>query len=480
MITNRPKIICHMVTSIDGKVTGSFLNLKEAENGIDKYYDAHKHFGYSFACGRVTMEESFTHGYYPDLSKFKDAPDYEGDYYPCTEFHYVIAFDRYGKLGWKSNILHDSDPRYDGFHILEVVTKKAPKEYLAYLRSIELPYIICGEEDIDLELAMLKLYHCFHITGILLEGGSIINGEFHKLDLIDQLSIFTVPIVADNDSKSLFTNSMLKEYQILSSIKMEDVVDTQYYNNKHDVFNASIGPKDINECLLEIKKLKDDNIKQIKYDEDKLYQMALTIEEKLSFDEISCDCDEYGYIELHNDIIHPYMLKFIPKMTGAKERTVKNILSGHKVAIYNEENGNFSIVDYRDVVNFNEENYYILSNTEHIREIINSMSLEEFISDTDDIESKKIYQAFIDNELALDDIFTSKILITPYIKHHIDIKKKTNSVLYKAFIDILTKNKRYNDVITKNAPRIIRNFEAKRLQNYINNYYDLCLKLIKK
>jgi hypothetical protein len=273
---------------------------------------------------------------------------------------------------------------------------------------------------------------------------------------------------------------MLKEYQILSSIKMDDAINTQYINNKHDVFNANIGPKDINECLLEIKKLKENNIKQIKYDKDKLYQIALTIDDGLSFDEIHCDFDEYGYVQLHNDIIHPYMLKFIPKMTSENERTIKNVLSGHSVVIYNEQNGNFSIVDYRNLANFDEENYYILSNTEYIREIINSMSLEEFIHDTDDIESKKIYQAFIDNDLTLDDIFTSKILITPYIKHHIDIHKKTNSVLYKAFIDILTKNKRYNDVTTKKAPRIIRNFEAKKLQNYVNNYYDLCLKLINK
>ncbi len=35
---NRPYIICHMTTSIDGKVTGSFLSAKESAKAIENYY----------------------------------------------------------------------------------------------------------------------------------------------------------------------------------------------------------------------------------------------------------------------------------------------------------------------------------------------------------------------------------------------------------------------------------------------------------
>lgn len=36
---NRPYIICHMVTSIDGKVTGEFLYRPECEVASEIYYD---------------------------------------------------------------------------------------------------------------------------------------------------------------------------------------------------------------------------------------------------------------------------------------------------------------------------------------------------------------------------------------------------------------------------------------------------------
>ena len=35
----RPYIICHMVTSIDGKVTGEFLYRPEAEKATEIYYE---------------------------------------------------------------------------------------------------------------------------------------------------------------------------------------------------------------------------------------------------------------------------------------------------------------------------------------------------------------------------------------------------------------------------------------------------------
>ena len=34
----RPYVICHMLSSIDGKVTGEFLSSKNASKGIEEYY----------------------------------------------------------------------------------------------------------------------------------------------------------------------------------------------------------------------------------------------------------------------------------------------------------------------------------------------------------------------------------------------------------------------------------------------------------
>lgn len=55
---NRPYIICHMVTSIDGKVTGDFLYRPECERATDVYYELNRKYNKNgangFLCGRVT------------------------------------------------------------------------------------------------------------------------------------------------------------------------------------------------------------------------------------------------------------------------------------------------------------------------------------------------------------------------------------------------------------------------------------------
>ena len=62
-VLDRPYVVCHMSMSLDGKVTGDFLHLPECEAAVQGYYRIHREYGASaFACGRVTMEESFTSG----------------------------------------------------------------------------------------------------------------------------------------------------------------------------------------------------------------------------------------------------------------------------------------------------------------------------------------------------------------------------------------------------------------------------------
>ena len=115
-------MICHMTTSIDGKVTGKFLET-------------------------ITMEESFTAGWYPDLKQFEgisvSRDDHAAD--PDAGF-FCVAFDRRGRLGWKQPVIKDDDPGYDGAHIIEILCEDAKDEYLAWLRSVGISYIFAGRQ----------------------------------------------------------------------------------------------------------------------------------------------------------------------------------------------------------------------------------------------------------------------------------------------------------------------------------------------
>ena len=216
----RPYIICHMVTSIDGKVTGDFLSQKECAEATEIYYRINRERrADGFICGRVTMEGSFTGGWYPDLSRYEPV-DKKGDFIvdELSGF-YAIAFDTHGKLGWRSNkiIDPDGDPGYDGAQIIEVLSEEVDARYLGYLKSMEMPYIFAGETAIDVELALFKLKDIIGCESLLLEGGSIINGAFERADAVDELSLVVAPVIAGKDSKPLFMDSDISNFELVGA-----------------------------------------------------------------------------------------------------------------------------------------------------------------------------------------------------------------------------------------------------------------------
>lgn len=204
----KPYLICHMVMSIDGKVTGEFLSHPDCEAATEVYYELNRNYkADGFLCGRVTMEGSFTGGWYPDLSCYAPIESTE-DFIPDTRSgFYAVSFDPKGKLGWKSSHISDDDPGYDKAQIIEVLTEQVDKRYLRYLQELGIPYLFAGETEIDVKTALAKLQTRIGINFLLLEGGSIVNGYFARADVIDELSLVVAPIVADKADKPLFMNA---------------------------------------------------------------------------------------------------------------------------------------------------------------------------------------------------------------------------------------------------------------------------------
>lgn len=226
---NRPYIICHMVMSIDGKVTGDFLFRPECQKATETYYEINRNYkADGFICGRVTMEGSFTGGWYPDLSKYesvKPDPVPMNFWVDDMSGFYAVAFDPKGKLGWKSNkiIDPDGDPGYDGAQIIEVLTEQVDERYLAYLQEMEIPYIFAGETEIDVELA-LKILADHGVNSLLLEGRSIVNGYFERADVIDELSLVVAPMIADKEDKPLFMNAEVADYELKEIVQYDNGV----------------------------------------------------------------------------------------------------------------------------------------------------------------------------------------------------------------------------------------------------------------
>ena len=83
----------------------------------------------------------------------------EGDF--VAEAHasmYYVSVDPSGKLGWESNRLTYVDTTA---HVLEVLTGQASNAYKAFLRKLQISYIIAGEDRLDYRVLMEKLYRLF-------------------------------------------------------------------------------------------------------------------------------------------------------------------------------------------------------------------------------------------------------------------------------------------------------------------------------
>ena len=204
MQEKRAYVICHMMTSLDGKITGPFFSMKECDV-CGEFYDEEiaKLAPKAWGCGRTTFEENYQSALAENLNldEFKDRKVEKGDYLVKSEnLPYAIAFDRKGRLNWKQDKIEYPDGVFS--KVLEVVTALAPSSYLAYLRKIAIPYIIAGQEDLDAGLFLHKLYEEFGIERFALCGGGNINAAFMKDNLVDEISLVTAPVI-DGESHGL-------------------------------------------------------------------------------------------------------------------------------------------------------------------------------------------------------------------------------------------------------------------------------------
>ena len=199
---DRPRVICHMLMSVDGKIDGRYFSMPETRPGLAKYGELRTFYGCSATIyGTTTAAEGYSDGYVyvsdlPERSAEAIGPVYVGD---SGAENYIIVMDPEGTLKWSGKFVEKKGrPRA---HVIEALTERASASYIAYLESLGVSYIIAGEKQIDCEFLLRKLKDHFGIDSILLAGGGITNWIFATQGLIDELSIVLVP-TADGDSKA--------------------------------------------------------------------------------------------------------------------------------------------------------------------------------------------------------------------------------------------------------------------------------------
>jgi len=183
----KPYVICHMCTTIDGKILGDrWGKLPGYKHESDLFETTAASFGIgAWLVGTTTMDEF-------DGRKAKlPAPPksfVRDDYIAKKDAkRLAIGADANGALRFQEN-------EVGGDHVVLLVTERVGNGYLAHLQSAGVSYLFCGKKVIDLHVALRKLGNAFHLRKLMLQGGGTFNGAMLQAGLVDEISHITVPV----------------------------------------------------------------------------------------------------------------------------------------------------------------------------------------------------------------------------------------------------------------------------------------------
>jgi 2,5-diamino-6-(ribosylamino)-4(3H)-pyrimidinone 5'-phosphate reductase len=187
--SQRPRVICHMMASADGRIsTDGWPLTAEARKQYEEVHAGYDPDGW--ICGRVTME--------PFAGALRTEAEVARDHHagggrredflaPGEHDSFAFAVDPDGRLAWESSDI-------DGDHVVAILSERVSDEYLAVLRERGVSYVFAGEGELDLALALDRIGALFGVRTLMLEGGGLINGAMLRAGLIDELSVLLAPV----------------------------------------------------------------------------------------------------------------------------------------------------------------------------------------------------------------------------------------------------------------------------------------------
>ena len=165
----RPKVVTYNVASLDGRITlapGTLLlfgderwsHVAGSDDGLERLRALHHPDVILEGSGSFVLEKDV-----PDPLPPADA-DMEN---LCQDYLPAEVMERSGHVGWFTVVGSRGrirwafkewpDEAWRGWHMLVLVARSTPSRYLAYLRRESIPYLVTGEERLDLAEAIQRM-----------------------------------------------------------------------------------------------------------------------------------------------------------------------------------------------------------------------------------------------------------------------------------------------------------------------------------
>ena len=192
-MSSRPFVVCHMVSSVDGKIDGEWFASPEVREPLAESNAIRA----AYACtatlyGATTMAQTYAEGWVKELPATDKRYSRE-DYIASSDVDsYFVAIDPKGEIAYDGKYIEKRGRAK--VHVVEVLLESVSDDYIAYLREKDISYIFAGRDQLDPMLVMHKLNELFHIDRLMICGGGIVDYTFLQAGLIDELSLVIVPL----------------------------------------------------------------------------------------------------------------------------------------------------------------------------------------------------------------------------------------------------------------------------------------------
>ncbi len=221
---SKPKVVTFTVASIDGRIAVSpdvlllwgdarWQALGESSEAFEWLKLTHQPGATLEGSGSFVRE-----GDEPAL-----LPPFDGDPQPLyDDFIPEAVIRRPGHRGWFTVVDGRGRGRewivdgsafgeaWQGWHLLVLVARHTPAEYLAYLRRENIPYLVAGQEHVDLRVALEKLGSQLGVDCVLSTAGGRLSGALLRAGLVDEVNVEFLPgIIGGLDTPSMFDSPAL-------------------------------------------------------------------------------------------------------------------------------------------------------------------------------------------------------------------------------------------------------------------------------
>lgn len=214
-----PFVVCHMLSSLDGRIDGDFFALPECAAARREYASLRGFYHCEATLYGTTTALEFAGGEAGSLPRPAQLPPHTDYTAPAKERDYLVAADARGRIGWQSGTYARSGR--PAAHIIELLTEQAAPGYLEYLRERGISYIFAGGRQIDFKQALRRLRESFGIERVMLAGGGLINGALLDAGVIDELSVVLAPVIDGGDGAALFDSCRSASLSLIESRELD-------------------------------------------------------------------------------------------------------------------------------------------------------------------------------------------------------------------------------------------------------------------